>query len=102
MKKVINKKIYDTEVATLVAERIHGNYGNFRFWEEKLFVTKKENWFLRYEGGPLSRFSKTEGTTTSGDSGIIAYTPEQAQNFLEEVNEIEALNKYFPGSIEEA
>jgi hypothetical protein len=50
MQKVINKKIYDTERAKLVAKYSNGlPISNFKHVYEDLYVTKKGQFFYMYK-----------------------------------------------------
>ena len=42
MKKVINRKVYDTETASLVAEVSFSYPGDFQYWSESLYCTTVE------------------------------------------------------------
>lgn len=55
MKKVINGKVYNTETAEEVASYSFSNSNDFRYIREKLYRTKKGNWFLYGEGGPMTK-----------------------------------------------
>ena len=103
MKKVINKKLYDTEKAELIATRSN-NLGpnNFNFEEEELYRTKTGNWFISFEGGAASRFAQKNHGYSISNTGIIACDNTQAYNFLEIINDIENIQKYFSNIIEEA
>ena len=103
MKKVINRKVYNTETAILIAEWDNGIYGNdFRSYYENLYKTKKGAWFLKGSGGPASPYSKTSGNTSYGSSNIIPLSESGVKNWLEEKNFVEILEKYFAESLEEA
>lgn len=55
MKKIIDKKMYDTEKALLLAEYWNGLGGNdFRNISEHLYITNKGQFFLHCSGGALS------------------------------------------------
>lgn len=103
MKKIINKKVYNTETATKVASWDNGVYGNdFRNCNEDLYRTAKGAWFIHGTGGPMSKYAVSHGNSTSGSSDIIDLTEEEAYQWMEEHDAIEGIEKYFANHIEEA
>lgn len=103
MKRVINRKVYNTETATLVAEFDNGlGYNDFNAVREKLYITKKGNWFLHAWGGAASEYAETNGQYAHDADHIIPFYPEDALDFLERVNDNDAIEKYFSSEIEEA
>lgn len=102
MKKIINKKVYDTEKAKLVAKYSNGlPISNFKHVYEDLYVTKKGQFFLHVQGGPLTIYSEKIGSNTYGVEDIILLSEDEAYKWLEKNNEIEAIKKYFDNEIEE-
>lgn len=70
MKKVINGKVYNTETAEEVHAWDNGlGYSDFRNCSETLYVTKKGNFFLEGEGGPMTRWATSYGGGNSYGSG---------------------------------
>ena len=69
MKKIIRKKEYDTETATLVKKYIVGELGDPAGYEEDLYQTPGGLYFLHVGGGETSpyptedilRLAKTKG-----------------------------------------
>jgi len=103
MKKVIDKKVYNTETAELVASfRNMDNRTNFRFFEEELYVTKKGAFFLYGEGNALSQYSIPNGNGSSGGEDIVVLTAEETYDWLEKYNQTEAIEEYFADNLEEA
>lgn len=99
MKKIINRKVYNTETAELIGKYWNGLRTNdFHYVYEELYITKKGSWFLYYSGGALSKY----GESGSGTEGIIPLEPEEAYEWLEENDCNEAIEKYFADKIEEA
>ncbi len=101
MKRIINKKTYNTETATKVAEWDNG-IRDFKAEEEELYITKKGAWFLYYAGCPASKYAEHYGRTSSWGSGIRVYASDDAYNWLEKNNQTDIIEKYFPEKIEEA
>ena len=55
MRKNIDRKMYDTETAELLASSSNGyGHGDFRYMEEQLYRKKTGEFFLYGEGGALS------------------------------------------------
>lgn len=62
MQKIICKKLYDTDTATLIKQVTFGAYGAPDGWEERLYQTESGNFFLYTNGGMESKY-KTENIT---------------------------------------
>ncbi|KAJ49379.1 hypothetical protein BD780_003494 [Clostridium tetanomorphum] len=102
MKKVINKKVYNTETAELIAKCGNGlGSSDFRYLFEELYRTKKGQYFLYGEGGPMTKYSESAGNSSWGISTIIPLTDEEAYEWLEENGKSESIEKYFKDLIEE-
>ncbi len=56
MKKIICKKEYDTETATLIKKVTIGNYGDSAGYEESLYQTPGGLYFLYVFGGEASPY----------------------------------------------
>ena len=56
MKKIICKKEYDTETATLVKKFTSGTYGDPAGYEETLYQTPEGLYFLHVGGGEASPY----------------------------------------------
>ena len=101
MRKVINRKVYDTETAEAICESIFSNRRDFHYCWETLYRTKKGAFFLYGEGGQLSGYSKTVGQNEwSGGENIRLLTVEEAMAFVEENGTCELYEECF-GSLEE-
>lgn len=84
MKKVINKKLYNTETAERVGCWGNGHYTNdFGYCSEDLYRTKSGNFFLHGEGGPLSKYAQSSGNSTGWGERIVPLTYEEAQAWAE-------------------
>ena len=104
MKKVINGKVYNTETAELVHDWTNG-YGrnDFKFRTKDLYRTKKGNWFIYHEGGPMTDMAVSVGSNSYGGSEDIEPISEKdALRFLESHDGAEEALKYFADQIEEA
>ena len=58
MKKLINKKWYDTTTATQLGVKYVGEFGQADGYEELLFITKFNQHFIYGNGGPESKYVK--------------------------------------------
>jgi len=103
MKRIIAGKRYDTETAEMVHSDQYSSLGDFHYWREELYRTKKGAWFIHGEGGPMSGYAVAVGNnTTSGSSNLRPVSAGDARHWLEEHKGDNALEKYFPGQIEDA
>lgn len=104
MKRIINGKRYDTETAEIVADvGSHGtSFSDFAHHDTQLYRTKRGNWFVAGEGGPLSQWSRSVGNGYSGGSGIHVLSADEARALLEQHHETEALEQYFGSVVEDA
>ena len=104
MRKTINGKVYDTETATEVA-RYWNRYTSrdHRYCSEELYITKKNNWFLAFEGGALSIWGKRGlNNSIEPSSGISVLTPKEALLWMEEHGAEDEIEQYFGDQVEEA
>lgn len=67
MKKVICKKVYDTETATLVKKVTSGYFGDPNGYEESLYQTESGHFFLYTNGGADSKYPVENITRMSAD-----------------------------------
>ena len=103
MIQIINNKLYNTETATKVASYSnHLSTSDFNAIDETLYITKKGNWFLEYFGGALTRYCKPVGNATGAGEGILAFSENEAYDFLAKHQLVEAIKKYFNDRVEEA
>lgn len=103
MQAIIEGRRYNTDTAEEIAST-GSNYGrgDFRSFEETLYRTKKGNWFLAGEGGPMTHYSRQVGDSTTGGRRIIPMTPSEAKDWLERDGFYAELEKYFAEHIEDA
>ena len=73
MKKIICKKEYDTETATLVEKRVFGAFGDPAGYEERLYQTEGGLYFLYVNGGNDSPYVKED---------IVRMSKEKAKAWL--------------------
>ena len=75
MKKLINKKWYDTATATQLGVKYAGEFGDADGYEEQLFVTKSKQHFIYGNGGLESKYTQPT---------IELCTEKQAADWLKE------------------
>lgn len=96
MKKIINRKMYDTETAERIADDSFGGVKDFDYWAEELYLKKTGEFFLYGEGGANSKYSKKLDIDTWGPGEtIIPYSEEETKDWLEEHDCAEAYIKLF-------
>jgi hypothetical protein len=85
MKRVIDGKRYDTDTAQRIAGAESScNPGDFRYWEETLYRTKRGAYFIHGEGGAMSRWSRPVGSNgQTGGEGIEVLTEDEARQWCE-------------------
>jgi hypothetical protein len=85
MKRVIDRKIYDTENAERIARHNPvADRQDFAYLDEVLYKTEKGNYFLHGTGGPKTKYAKKTGNGTTGSEEIKPMTEEEALNWCEE------------------
>jgi hypothetical protein len=84
MKKVINRKKYDTETATPIGQYHNDRAINdFRYYWEQLYQKTTGEYFLYGEGGPMSKYARSTGDGYDGGEKIIPLTREKAREWAE-------------------
>jgi hypothetical protein len=85
MKKIINGKVYDTSTATQRASYNNGLYGDFGYLSETLYLKKTGEFFLHGEGGPMTRYARSDGQNSwTGGERIEPLTYAAAKEWAEE------------------
>jgi hypothetical protein len=67
MKKVICKKVYDTEASAFLKKVTYGVFGSADGWEECLFQTESGHYFLYTNGGAESKYPQENITRMSAE-----------------------------------
>ena len=103
MKKVINRKCYDTEKARHIASWCNTpDIGDFRHMEESLYCSPKGQYFIAGSGGPMSSYARSCGSNeTCGSSDIRLVTKDEAIDWLESHNMVEELEAEFGSELQE-
>ncbi len=103
-KKVIDRIVYNTETAEIIHEWENMcSKSDFGFTAETLYKTKKGNFFVCGESGPMGKYAVSLGNnSTGGSSGnITPISEDQAIDWLERHDGDEKLLELFPDEIEE-
>lgn len=102
MIKIIDGKRYNTETAKEIFEWSNKKYGNFQYRARTLYQTKNGNWFIYDDGGAMTDMAVSAGANSwSGSEDIKLVDEEEAFNFLEAYNAVEAIEKYFSNKIQD-
>ncbi len=103
MIKIIDGRRYDTDKAELVASVSYSNPSDFHYFSEDLYRTRNGNWFIHGEGGAMSKYAvQVEQNSWSGGAEIRPLSEDQAYRWLEEIGEVDAIEKYFSDRVEDA
>jgi hypothetical protein len=103
MKKVIDRKIYNTETATEIHHYWNGrgtsDFGNVSEW---LYRTPKGAYFLHGKGGPMTQYGVPVGNNgRGGGEDIVLMTKGEAIEWLSAHDGEEAIEEHFGDMIEE-
>jgi hypothetical protein len=102
MRRIINNKVYDTSVADEIASWSNHYYrSDPKHCEETLYLTKKGNWFVAGEGGPMSKYAHPVGNAMSGGEGLAPLTPDEAREWLELKNFVSEVEEHFGDELPE-
>ena len=84
MKKIINGKLYNTETAKLICGYSFGNPNDFRRIDESLHKSPNGQFFIEYDGGPLTEYAVKFGQHEfRGSNGIRLVDIDEAKEFVE-------------------
>ena len=96
MKTIINKRLYDTETATLIGRYNNGyDFGDFNYIREELYRKKNGEYFIYGRGGARTKYSESDGDCMSSGSRIIPLTIEEAEKWAEAHMSADDYLKYF-------
>ena len=80
MKKIIDGKLYDTKTAEEICHEGFSQQGDFAYWEDTLYRTKKGQYFVDGGGGPMSKYGESVGNnTTNGSEHIFLVDHDKAK-----------------------
>mgnify|MGYP006972691523 CR=1 FL=1 len=101
MKRIINGRLYDTDTAKEIGWYDNGfGGGDFRYYYESLYRKRTGEYFLYGSGGPMSKYSESYGSTTSGISEIIPFTEGEAMEWAVKHMDADSYMEIF-GAVEE-
>ena len=102
MRKIINKKMYDTETAECVEEFENTPYkGNAHYYKELLYRKKTGEFFLYGHGNARTKYAAvTIGGMYSPDEKIIPLSEEEAKNWMEQYGNVDTYIELF-GEVDE-
>jgi len=101
MKKVIERKVYNTETAKEIASWSVGNMNDFNYCCEVLYQTSKGQFFIHGEGGAKSIYNEKCGNMLTGSETIFLMDEQDVVDWLETHNKVDVLYELFPNEIEE-
>ena len=85
MKKIVKRKMYDTETATCVGKDMFGADIYAGYWIERLYRKHNGEFFLYCEGGPKSKYGRLEpGIGYIEGEMIIPMSVEEAKDWTEQ------------------
>lgn len=101
MKKIIDRKLYDTDTAKEIASYSYGYYGDFSYIDETLYRKKTGEFFLYGSGGPMTKYSEQRSSNEWGSGeAIIPLDIDEAKEWLEQYGSADAYIDAF-GPVEE-
>ena len=101
MKKIIDGKLFNTETAERICSTGFSSPGDFSYWKDTLYKTKKGTYFIHGKGGPRSHYAVNIGNNTiSGSEEMWTVGEDVAKKFCEE-NDVSKAEELFGEEIEE-
>ena len=92
MKKIINKKLYDTSTATCIAEYSGpARVSDFSFYRETLYRKRTGEYFIHGEGGARSRYASYEYGLMSWGEQILPLTYDTSRDWAEHHMDADAI-----------
>lgn len=103
MNAIIEGKRYNTENAELVAEYYsESGRRSFRYFEERLYRTRKGTWFLVGEGRALSPYAEVVEQSRRPGRELRPLTEEDVRHWMELTENFDSLEEFFAEHIEDA
>ena len=82
MRQIVDRKIYDTEKAVLVAQYQISTIGDMNWVYEELYRTPNGRFFLYGNGGRMTEYAEKNGTVTKlvtlTEADVIAWAERRA------------------------
>lgn len=86
MRKIIGRKVYDTNTAQTVCDISPSGFSgsDFRWEDTKLYKSPKGQFFIAGEGGPMTRWAEPSGNNgTTGGRGLVLISDDAAVSLAE-------------------
>ena len=83
MKKIIKRRLYNTDTATLMGSWNNDMCGSMEYCEESLYRKHTGEYFLYGRGGPMSVYAVCHGDSCVGSGSIMPFTEEEARDWAE-------------------
>lgn len=102
LKKIINKKLYDTSTATCIAEYSNPvSVSDFSFYRETLYRKRTGEYFIHGEGGALSRYASRDYDGMTWGEDILPLTYDTARDWAEHHMDVDAYQDEFGPAAED-
>lgn len=102
MKKIINKKLYDTSTAASIAEySSQVSVSDFSFYRETLYRKRTGEYFIHGEGGALSRYASRDYDGMTWGEDILPLTYDTAREWAERYMDVDAYQDEFGPAAED-
>lgn len=103
MKKTLDGKTYNTETAIPLANWDNReNYGDYRFENQVLYVTKKGAYFIHGRGGGGTDWGTNNGNARCGGQGIEPISKDEALRWCEKYGAEDVIEEHFAADVSEA
>ena len=100
MRKIVDGKLYDTEIAKLITGWNKGE--GYFYISECLYRTRKGTFFLECYGGACTKYKESVINNGWTDGSLLkVLSEEETIDWLMENNEIDVLEELFPGVLQE-
>ena len=86
MKKIVEGKLYNTDTAKFIGKCDYLTWSDFRYFEESLYLTKKWQYFIYWEGWPMTKYGNSEWNSIFWGEDILLVNNKEIFEWLEENN----------------
>lgn len=103
MRKIIDRKLYDTEKSDEIASWTNGlGLSDFAYQAWTIYRTKKNAFFILHEGGPKTAYARAVGNTREYGEYIETIDDDKLLEFLRNYDQVDTIMELFPDKITEA
>ncbi len=98
MKAIIDGLRYDTDSPRTEKVACYDNnvpINDFQWWSACLYRTGGGRFFLHGEGGPMTRFSRRSGNTSTYGERIVPLSKNDARVWCEQYSDPETVERWF-------